>query len=107
MVTPEQPPEPRRELTVFDVTNLVIGAIIGADIYIVAALGAGLLGPALLLAWVVGAVITALVAIPFARCAVIAPRVGGAYAYTREAFGSFLASSSVGPYMSPSGPPSQ
>ena len=30
----------RRELRLFDVTNLVVGAIIGADIYVAAALGA-------------------------------------------------------------------
>lgn len=29
----------RRELRLFDVTNLVVGAIIGADIYVAAALG--------------------------------------------------------------------
>jgi hypothetical protein len=35
-----------RQLNVFDVTNLVVGSIIGADIYVAAALGAKLLGPA-------------------------------------------------------------
>lgn len=88
MTTPGRAPEPRRELNLFDATNLVIGSIIGADIYIVAALGAGLLGPALLTVWVAGAVITAMVAVPFAQCAAISPRVGGAYAYTRDALGA-------------------
>jgi len=37
-----------------DFTLLVIGAVIGADVYVVAALGAALLGPAQLVAWLVG-----------------------------------------------------
>jgi len=36
----------RRQLNSFDVTNLVVGSIIGADIYVAAALGAKLVGPA-------------------------------------------------------------
>jgi basic amino acid/polyamine antiporter, APA family len=42
----------RPDLNLFDFTLLVIGAVIGADIYVVAAVGAGLLGPAQLAAWV-------------------------------------------------------
>lgn len=43
----------RSELTLFDVTNLVVGAIIGADIYVASSFGAGYLGPFSLLVWVV------------------------------------------------------
>ena len=46
-------PELKAALSFFDVMNLVIGAIVGADIYIAAAFGAGLLGPAAILAWVI------------------------------------------------------
>lgn len=35
--------ERKSQLTLFDVTNLVVGAIIGADIYVASALDAGLL----------------------------------------------------------------
>ena len=35
--------ECKSQLTLFDVTNLVVGTIIGADIYVASALGAGLL----------------------------------------------------------------
>lgn len=37
--------KPPRKLSLFDVTNLVIGAIIGADIYVASSFGAGFLGP--------------------------------------------------------------
>ncbi|MGA2783121.1 MAG: hypothetical protein ABSF09_00280 [Candidatus Bathyarchaeia archaeon] len=33
-----------RQLNTFDVTNLVVGSIIGADVYVAAALGARLVG---------------------------------------------------------------
>jgi APA family basic amino acid/polyamine antiporter len=33
------------QLTLFDVTNLVVGAIIGADIYVASTFGAQYLGP--------------------------------------------------------------
>ena len=79
--------ELQSKLTLFDATNLVVGATIGADIYIVSSFGAGYLGPASLLAWVVGGVIAIIIALCFAQCAALLPRVGGSYAYAREAWG--------------------
>ena len=46
-----QPAGFRRALTFFDVTNITVGAIVGADIYVASAITAGMLGPASLLAW--------------------------------------------------------
>jgi amino acid transporter len=43
----------KSELTLFDVTNLVVGAIIGADVYVASAFGAGLLGPFSIVVWIV------------------------------------------------------
>ncbi len=81
--------EMKRALGLFDVINLVIGTIVGADIYIAAAFGAGLLGPASLLAWVLAGVMALVIALCFAECSSLTPRVGGPYAYAREAFGDF------------------
>jgi len=81
--------QPRPALSLFDATSLVVGAVVGADIYVAAALGAGMLGPAMLVAWVLAGIIAALISLSFAQCAAIIPRTGGAYAYTREAFGHF------------------
>src|SRR5690348_6965999 len=74
-------------LGAFDFTLLVVGAVIGADVYIVAAMGAAFLGPAQLVAWLAGGVLAALIALAFVQCAAIAPEVGGSYAYTRDAWG--------------------
>src|SRR5664280_358493 len=82
-------PELKNGLHLFDVMNLVIGAIVGADIYIAASFGAGLLGPASLLAWIIAGLMAITIALCFAECSSFIPRVGGPYAYAKEAFGDF------------------
>lgn len=77
----------KRVLGPADFTLLVIGAVVGADVYVVGGMGAGLLGPAQLIAWVVAGVLAALIALAFIQCAAICPDVGGSYAYARQAFG--------------------
>lgn len=79
----------KQKLTMFDVTNLVVGAIVGADIYIAASFGSGLLGPASLLAWIIAGIFATIVALTFARCAGVIKQTGGPYAYARQAFGHF------------------
>jgi amino acid transporter len=82
-----------RKLNTFDVTNLVVGSIIGADIYIATGLSAGLVGPSALLAWVIAGVMAMVIALSFAYCVTILPRTGGPYAYFREVtnpFGGFM-----------------
>ena len=37
--------ELKRDLSYFDLTNIVVGAIVGSDIYIASAITAGLIGP--------------------------------------------------------------
>lgn len=78
-----------QKLTLFDVTNLLIGAIVGADIYVVASLGSQYLGPASLIAWIAAGLIAIIIALNFAECATLVPRVGGAYAYVQEVWGNF------------------
>jgi basic amino acid/polyamine antiporter, APA family len=78
-----------KKLSLFDVTNLVVGAIIGADIYVASSLGAKMLGPFSLVVWVVAGVIAMVIALCFAVCAGLVPKVGGPYAYAKEAFGPF------------------
>lgn len=81
--------ELKRALGLFDVVSLVIGTIVGADIYIAAAFGAGFLGPASILAWVIAGIMAITIALCFAECSSLVPRVGGPYAYAKEAFGDF------------------
>jgi len=86
---PEKDNTSSNKLSLFDVTNLVVGSIIGADIYVAAALGAKLVGPFSLVIWLAAGLIAMVIALSFAYSAAIYPHVGGPYAYTREAFGVF------------------
>ncbi len=79
----------QKKLSLFDVTNLVVGAIIGADIYVASSFGAQYLGPFSLVVWVVAGVIAIIIALCFAICAGLVQKVGGPYAYAKEAFGPF------------------
>jgi APA family basic amino acid/polyamine antiporter len=78
-----------RQLNTFDVTSLVVGSIIGADIYVAAALGARLVGPASLLLWFAAGIMAIVIALSFSYCATILPKVGGPYSYTKESGGPF------------------
>ncbi len=77
------------KLTTFDVTSLVVGSIIGADVYVATAIGAQLVGPASLLVWVLAGLMAMAIALCFAYCVMMVPRVGGPYAYVRQAFSPF------------------
>ena len=46
-----------------------------------------LLGPASILAWIIAGLMAITIALCFAECSSIIPRVGGPYAYAKEAFG--------------------
>jgi len=81
--------ELQRGLSEFDLTNIIVGAIVGADIYIASALTAGLVGPFSIVLWVVAGLFAATIAMVFAYCSYYVPRVGGPFAYVSEAFDDF------------------
>ncbi len=76
----------KRDLSFFDLTNIVVGAVIGSDIYIASALTAGLVGPFSVVIWVVAGAMAVVLAMIFAYCAYYVPKVGGPFAYVSEAF---------------------
>src|SRR3989442_3800075 len=77
------------KLNTFDVTSLVVGSIIGADVYIATAIGARLVGPSSLLAWILAGAVAMVIALSFSYCVMILPKVGGPYAYVKEVAGPF------------------
>jgi amino acid transporter len=81
--------ELKRGLSQFDLTSIIVGAIVGADIYIASALTAGLVGPFSIALWVVAGLFAATIAMVFAYCSYYVPRVGGPFAYVSEAFDDF------------------
>ncbi len=78
----------RRALGRFDTTMVVVGGIIGAGIFINPYIVARRLDSEALVvaAWVVGGAIALAGAFAFAELASLLPRVGGEYAYLREAY---------------------
>lgn len=89
MSTPERPAAPKRQLTLFDSTSIIVGIIIGASIYEASPLiaqntsGAGWL----VAAWLLGGVLSLIGALCYAELTTAYPKQGGDYVYLTRAFG--------------------
>ena len=81
--------ELKRDLSYYDLTNIVIGAIVGSDIYIASAITAGLVGPLSILVWIVAGIMATILALVFAYSSYYVPRVGGSFAFVSAAFDDF------------------
>jgi len=79
----------KRRLSSFDLTNLIIGSVIGADIYITPGLTAAMIGPASILVWVVAGIFALVIALVFSYTSYYVPKVGGPFAFVSKAFGKF------------------
>ena len=93
MANPSPGPGFARTLTLFDATMIAISGIIGSGIFINPAVVARTVQtPVLILAvWIAGGVIALLGAFVFAELSTVMPRVGGQYAFFREAFHPLVA----------------
>src|SRR4030095_11120661 len=82
-----------RKLNLFDATMIVISGIIGSGIFINPYIVAQTVKtPFLILAvWVVGGLVALAGAFVFAELATVMPKVGGQYAFFREAFHPLVA----------------
>ncbi|HYX30328.1 MAG TPA: amino acid permease [Pyrinomonadaceae bacterium] len=78
-----------RGLSLLDATMIVIGSMIGSGIFLVSAVSATLVGAPgwLLVAWLLGGVLTITGALSCAELAAMMPRAGGQYVFLREAYG--------------------
>jgi basic amino acid/polyamine antiporter, APA family len=93
MEQPNTQPEFKRGLGLLDSTMIVIGSMIGSGIFIVSAdIGRAVGAPGyLLLVWLITGVMTLIAALSYGELAGMMPRVGGQYAYLREAYNPFIA----------------
>src|SRR6195256_5419956 len=91
----EPTPEPSlaRRLGPFDATMIVMGGIIGAGIFVNPSVVARQVHTPMLVlgAWVIGGMIALIGAFIYAELAALQPRVGGQYAYLREAYHPIVA----------------
>lgn len=80
---------PKRQLTLFDSTCLIVGIIIGAGIYQVAPMVAGgtCIWWGFLLIWIVGGLLSLCGAFGYAELASAYPQEGGDYVYLNRAYG--------------------
>ena len=81
--------ELRRDLTLFDTVNLVVGTIIGSGIFLVPAeIARAVHEPGWMLAvWVMGGVLTLLGALSLAELGAAMPDAGGIYSFITRGFG--------------------
>lgn len=75
-----------RNLGLFDATMIGVGAMIGAGIFVLTGIAAGVSGPASILAFALNGGVTLLTAFAYAELAAAIPEAGGGYAFVRRAF---------------------
>ena len=80
-----------RQLGAFQLTMLGIGAVIGTGIFVLTAEAGQKAGPAMMIAFVIAAVVCALAALAYAELAAMVPVSGSAYTYTYGVLGEALA----------------
>ncbi|WP_297637399.1 amino acid permease [uncultured Clostridium sp.] len=80
----------KKEIGLFMATMLVCGNMIGSGVFMLPATLASVSGPmATLIAWTITTIGSILIAISFANLGSKYPKTGGAYQYTKTAFGEF------------------
>lgn len=82
-------PELRRDLGLLDATGIGFGAIVGAGIFVVTGIAAGVAGPAFLIGLLIAALAATCNALSSAQLAAEYPEVGGTYEYGYQVLGSW------------------
>ncbi|RLG70899.1 MAG: amino acid transporter, partial [Methanobacteriota archaeon] len=72
-----------RDLGLLEVTMIGVGAMIGAGIFVLTGIAAGLAGPALMLAFALNGVICFLTAMAYAELGSTFPEAGGGYIWVK------------------------
>lgn len=80
-----------RTLGAFQLTMLGIGAIIGTGIFVLTAEAANKAGPAMMVSFVIAAVVCGLAALCYSELASMVPVSGSAYTYSYATFGEIIA----------------
>jgi basic amino acid/polyamine antiporter, APA family len=83
-------PRMKATLGLFDATAISIGAIVGAGIFVVIGIAAGLAGPAMILSILVAAGVSLVTALSFAELVSWLPKEGGVYEFAHELLSPYL-----------------
>jgi amino acid transporter/nucleotide-binding universal stress UspA family protein len=76
-----------RDLGLFDITMIGVGAMIGAGIFVLTGVAAGEAGPALILAFLLNGIVTTFTAMAYAELGSAFPEAGGGYLWVKEGLG--------------------
>jgi amino acid transporter/nucleotide-binding universal stress UspA family protein len=76
-----------RDLGVFTITMIGVGGMIGAGIFVLTGIAAGIAGPGLVLAFFLNGLITVLTAMSYAELGSAFPEAGGGYLWVKEGLG--------------------
>jgi basic amino acid/polyamine antiporter, APA family len=88
-LTPEVPGEVTlsRDLSLFTITMIGVGGMIGAGIFVLTGTAAGIAGPALVLAFLLNGIVTTLTGMAYAELGSAFPEAGGGYVWVKEGIG--------------------
>ena len=81
--------ELKRNIGVFGAASVGIANIIGAGIFVLSGVAAGIAGPAVILSFMIAGIIAMLTALSAAELSSFITETGASYAYTKRAFGRF------------------
>jgi len=76
--------ELRRDLGLFDITMIGVGAMIGAVIFVLTGTAAVVAGPAAILAFIFNGLVTTLTAFTYAELGSCFPEAGGGYLWVKQ-----------------------
>jgi amino acid transporter/nucleotide-binding universal stress UspA family protein len=76
-----------RDLNLFTITMIGVGGMIGAGIFVLTGIAAGVAGPALVLAFFLNGVVTIFTAMVYAELGSAFPEAGGGYLWVKEGLG--------------------
>ncbi|MHA1960509.1 MAG: APC family permease [Candidatus Thorarchaeota archaeon] len=78
-----------RRLGLVGATNLGLGAMLGGGIYVISGAAAGMIGPAVVLAYLMTGLLTVFTAINYSELASSIPKQGGGYTFAHDTLGGF------------------
>jgi amino acid transporter/nucleotide-binding universal stress UspA family protein len=76
-----------RDLGLFTITMIGVGGMIGAGIFVLTGIAAGVAGPALVLVFFLNGLVTTLTALAYAELGSAFPEAGGGYLWVKEGLG--------------------
>ncbi len=80
-----------RRLGLVGATNIGLGAMLGGGIYVISGTAAGMVGPAVVFAFLATGIVTVFTAINYAELACSIPKQGGGYTFAHDTIGGFPA----------------